>query len=156
MNMKKTKIMSAIAVLAATIPMTVSAAPQTTDINATVKSTYVLTIPAATSIIYGQESTDLKGSLKVSGNVDTNEKVKVSVATTPLHNDSHNEDIVYTLNNGNVVFQGAEWSEAELRSGQTGSGKEIQLSVGITKAAWEAAKAGEYKGAITFTATLEK
>ena len=50
MNMKKTKIMSAIAVLAAAIPMTVSAAPQTTDINATVKSTYVLTIPAATAL----------------------------------------------------------------------------------------------------------
>lgn len=103
--MKKTKIMSAIAVLAAAIPMTVSAAPQTTDINATVKSTYVLTIPAATSIIYGQESTDLKGSLKVSGNVDTNEKVKVSVATTPLHNDSHNEDIVIHLTMEMLFFR---------------------------------------------------
>ena len=59
MNMKKTKIISAIAVLAAAIPMTVSAAPQTTDINATVKSTYVLTIPINSAIAIEQSTPNL-------------------------------------------------------------------------------------------------
>lgn len=127
-----------------------------TDLNAKVDSTYKLTIPAQTTLTFGAASTKLDGVLKVSGNVDVDEKVTVTATSNALKNASHNVELPYTLMNGQAAFTTANWSETELREGLEGDGKgkELQLSVAITKDAWEAAKAGSYAGSITFTAEL--
>lgn len=129
-----------------------------TILTAAVPASYTLTIPQTTNIVYMSESTNLKGELTVSGNVDTNQKVTVTAEANPLHNASHNADLPYTLKLGNDVFTTAEWSEDELRNGLEGSGKEgkkLQLSVAITTEDWEAAKAGAYEGNIIFKAVLQ-
>lgn len=127
-----------------------------TDLNAKVNSAYELTIPAKTTITFGNTSTSLNGKLKVSGNVDVGETVTVTATPNALKNASHNVELPYTLMNGQAAFTTANWSETELREGLEGDGKgkELQLSVAITKDAWEAAKAGNYAGSITFTAEL--
>ncbi|MDO4341089.1 MAG: hypothetical protein Q4C91_23945 [Eubacteriales bacterium] len=127
-----------------------------TDLNAEVDSTYKLTIPAQTTLTFGAASTKLDGVLKVSGNVDVDEKVTVTATSNALKNASHKVELPYTLMNGQAAFTTANWSETELREGLEGDGKgkELQLSVAITKDAWEAAKAGSYAGSITFTAEL--
>ncbi len=128
-----------------------------TKLSAEVGSTYQLTIPAATTINYGSLSTNLSGALKVSGNVDVGEKVTVTATSNPLRNESHGENLSYTLMSGTAVFTTADWSEEELRRGLegAGSGKEISLSVAITAEAWAAAKAGSYEGSVTFKAELK-
>lgn len=127
-----------------------------TDLDAKVNSSFELTIPAKTTITFGNTSTGLNGVLKVSGNVDVGETVTVTAASNVLKNASHNEELPYALMNGQAVFTTENWDESELRKGLEGDGKgkELQLSVAITKDAWEAAKAGNYAGSITFVAQL--
>lgn len=147
---------------------------ETTKLSASVDSKYTLTIPQDTSIVFNRTSTELNGTLKVTGNVDTDEKVVVTALSGALHNNTHGVDLPYTLKTAasattdtettdtettdteTKAFTEAEWSESELRAGQTETGKEIQLFIGITEDAWKAAKAGSYEGTITFTATLTK
>lgn len=159
--MKKRTAAVLFAAALGTAAMPVCAAENTesrkTIINAKVNSSYTLTIPAATTIVFGRTSTDLNGVLKVSGNVDVGEKVTVTATPKALKNNSHNEELPYSLMNGETAFTTAKWSETELRAGleSTKAGKKFQLSVAITKEAWAAAKAGSYEGSITFEAELK-
>lgn len=124
-----------------------------TTVTANVASSFVLSIPASTTINYGVERTKMSGSLKVTGNVDTNEQVTVAVETSPLHNQTHNENIIYTVTaseTGEDAFTGDAWTETELRD----ETKEIPLYVLISGDAWDQAKAGDYEGTVTFTAQL--
>lgn len=125
-----------------------------TTVTADVASSFVLSIPSTTDIVYKVEKTQIEGTLKVTGNVDTDEQVTVSVQPGQLHNESHNENIVYTITEGTgaEAFTGAAWSETELRAGS----KEFSLHVNISDDAWEQAKAGDYEGIVTFTAQLGK
>lgn len=125
------------------------------QLSTEIDSVYTLTIPADTDIEFNSAAKNLNGVLKVSGNVDAGEKVKVTAVPEALHNAAHNVDLPYTLNEGENIFQKAEWSETELRDGLNGKGKELQLSVKITEKDWKAAKAGTYTGGITFTAELQ-
>lgn len=129
-----------------------------TELKTTVRSTYTLSIPAETTITYGITSTNLSGVLKVSGNVDVGETVTVTATSNALKNATHNETLPYTLMNGTAAFESDNWTETELRTGLEGAGKgkELQLSIAITEAAWKAAKAGSYEGSITFKATLNE
>lgn len=158
-RMKKKMIASMTGALLLASAVTVGAAqPQekTVDLSAEVASTFTLTIPAATEITFGDLKTDLAGELKVTGNVDTDEQVTVTAVVNPLHNDSHNEDIVFELKAGETAFQSAVWSETELREGLADEAavKKIVLSVHIGQSAWDQAKAGAYAGSVTFTAAL--
>lgn len=47
------------------------------------------------------------------------------------------------------------WDETELRDGLNGNAKEVQLAINIERDEWLKAKAGEYIGSITFTASLQ-
>ena len=159
MKKRTASVLFAAALGAAAIPVYAAenTESQETIINAKVASVYELTIPAKTTIEFNKTSTNLNGMLKVSGNVDVNEKVTVTATPNALKNASPNEELPYTLMNGQAAFTTADWNETELREGLEGdgSGKELQLSVAITEAAWTAAKAGSYNGSITFTAALK-
>ena len=129
-----------------------------TTLSATVDSTFMLTIPADTTIAYEETSTELPG-LKVTGNVN---KQYVAVTATAgdlaATNRIDGATIDYTLstNNGAYPGSGLVWTEAELRTGylDEDAAKTEPLSVDITEATWKSAKAGTYQGKITFTATM--
>lgn len=127
-----------------------------TQIEATVESTYTLTIPAKTNIAYNSEETLLQGLLKVTGNVLPTQSIEVSVTAHALHDSTRKADIPYTLKNGKDVFTKGIWDEPILREGLAGEGKgkEVQLSVVIEDADWKKAPAGKYAGSIVFEAKL--
>lgn len=129
----------------------VMAEEKTTTLTASKASTYTLTIPADTQIIYDTEKTELKG-LKVTGNVKPGSTVNVKATKNPLQRSGTKDVLTYSLSNGDTEFESASWSEDELRAGD----KEITLSVNITKDAWASAKAGDYTGSITFDITLNE
>lgn len=151
------KIISGMLALALATMMSVpiNATSQSTTISAKIESDYTLTIPAKTEIIYGHTSSDLKGELKVTGNVEANEVVKVTVGTSAFYNDKHQAEIAYTLVKDGKKFTGEVWNETELRDGLNGKAKEVQLAINIERDEWLKAKAGEYIGSITFTASLQ-
>ncbi|HIR26471.1 MAG TPA: hypothetical protein IAB84_00715 [Candidatus Choladousia intestinigallinarum] len=134
------------------LPVSVSAADsKTMELNAYVESTYTLTIPSKTEIVFNSTSTDLNGTLKVTGNVRPMQKVTVKAELNALHNAVQNTNLPYKLMSGAVEFQAADWSETELRAAEP---KELQLSVDIAAEDWNQAKGGEYQGNIVFTAEL--
>ena len=141
--------------LATMMSVPINATSQSTTISAKIESDYKLTIPAKTEINYGSTSSDLKGELKVTGNVEANEVVKVTVGTSAFYNDKHKEEIAYTLVKDGKKFTGEVWDETELRDGLNGNAKEVQLAINIERDEWLKAKAGEYIGSITFTASLQ-
>ena len=124
---------------------------QNYELNAYVESTYTLTIPSKTEIVFNSTSTDLNGTLKVTGNVRPMQKVTVKAELNALHNAVQNTNLPYKLMSGAVEFQAADWSETELRAAEP---KELQLSVDIAAEDWNQAKGGEYQGNIVFTAEL--
>lgn len=128
-----------------------------TQLNANVDATYMLTIPQATTIPYGKTTMNISGYLKVAGNVNAGQTIKVSAAVTPLHNAAQNTDIPYTIKKADAAFSTDTWSEDELRSGLANdeAGKKDQLSIAIDEASWNSAKAGSYTGSIVFTAELK-
>ena len=134
------------------LPVSVSAADsKTMELNAYVESTYTLTIPSKTEIVFNSTSTDLNGTLKVTGNVRPMQKVTVKAELNALHNAVQNTNLPYKLMSGAVEFQAADWSETELRAAEP---KELQLSVDIAAEDWNQAKGGEYQVNIVFTAEL--
>lgn len=142
--------------LATMMSVPINATSQSTTISAKIESDYKLTIPAKTEIIYGHTSSDLKGELKVTGNVEAKQVVKVTVGTSSFYNDKHQAEIAYTLVDKNgKKFTGEVWDETELRDGLNGKAKEVQLAINIERDEWLKAKAGEYIGSITFTASLQ-
>lgn len=124
---------------------------QTLELTASVKSEYILTIPSKTDIAFNKTSTDLNGTLKVTGNVLPTQKVTVTATANSLKNSVQNTELPYKLMNGKDEFKTTEWSESELSAAMP---KELQLQVAITEDDWKAAKAGDYTGSIVFLAEL--
>lgn len=142
-------------VLLSIAALSVHAEEKTTQLEAEVASTYVLTIPAKTTIAFNATETDLEGTLKVSGNVLPMQNVTVTATCSPLQNSVQNTGLPYTLKiKSGAIFSSAQWNEDELRSGLTGDGKQIALSVAITEDEWNKAEAGKYEGSIVFSAEL--
>lgn len=155
--MKRRIFISMVSMMAMTVfALPVHAEDKTTDLKAEVTSSYILTIPKETTIAYQTLSNKLNGFLSVKGNVKANEKVVVTATTKPLHCTVQDKDLPYKLMNGSVEFIQAEWNEEELRKELTaeGTGKNLQLTVDITKDAWDAAEAGSYEGSVMFNAKL--
>lgn len=130
-----------------------------TIIKATIQSDYTLTIPAETAIEFQATSTSLNGKLKVKGNVLPTQEVIVTAQAKAFHNKVQDKDLPYKLidkRNGSE-FTSATWDEDTLRAGLAGEGqgKELPLSVDITKENWDKAEAGNYEGSIVFTARLQ-
>lgn len=147
--------LSLVLLLAVAIPVSAEDKEETTTIEVSIPSTYILTIPSETDIEFNAESTDLEGVLKVTGNVLPSQSVGVTATTNALHNSVQDTDLPYTLKCDGNEFTFAEWNETELRAGLTGVGKELKLSVDIDSTEWNNAKAGKYEGSIVFTATLK-
>lgn len=122
-----------------------------TEVTANVASDYVLTIPAKTEIAFNATSTDLAGTLTVTGNVLPTQEVEVTATPNALHNEAQNTDLPYTLKKDSETFIADTWNETELRE----ETKDVQLSIAITEAEWNKAEAGNYTGSITFTANLK-
>lgn len=152
--MKNRKIiagaLSLLVILAAARPVHAEE-QKTTEISTSVASTYILTIPAKTEIEFDEESTDLNGTLKVTGNVLPTQSVVVTVETHDLENSVQNTILPYALMNGTEKFETATWNEEELRA----ENKEFQLSVAIEQEDWNRAKAGSYEGSIVFIADMK-
>lgn len=145
-------MMSAAMMAGMALPVNASATDsQTMELSASVESEFTLSIPSTTAIAYNQTSTDLNGTLKVTGNVLPTQKVTVTATANPLKNSVQNTELPYKLMNGTTEFTSAEWSETELRAATP---KELTLSVDITEDDWKAAKAGAYTGSIVFLAEL--
>ena len=143
-------IMSLAVIAAVAVP--VHAEDKTTELNSNVPSKYELTIPMTTEIDFNTLSTDLNGTLKVTGNVQSNQTVTVSATKHILENqDNNSAEIDFALKQGTSDFSSATWNETELRAGT----KEITLSVVIEQSAWDNAKAGNYTGSIVFTVELK-
>lgn len=135
--------------IAAAFP--VYAENETTEISTSVDSTYTLTIPKKTDIIFNAESTDLTGTLKVTGNVLPTQSVVVTAETKDLYNSVQNTTLPYKLMNETEEFTTSTWNEEELRA----ENKEFRLSVAIEKSEWDKAEAGSYEGSIVFTADMQ-
>lgn len=150
--MKKRVLAGIISVMMmTTMALPVSAQEGSTAVKATVDSTYILTVPAETTIVYGAENTSLSGKLKVTGNVLPTEEVRVTASCGEMYNTAQHTNLTYELQNeDSAAFSSAVWSEPELR----GEAKEIGLKIYIAGDAWKQAKAGSYTGTITFTAEL--
>lgn len=135
--------------MAGCMMMPIMAEEKPMTLTASKPSTYELTIPATTKIIYITEKTELKG-LKVTGDVKPGSTVNVEATKNALQRTGTEDVLIYNLKNGDTEFKSASWNEGELRAGD----KEITLSVNISKDAWAGAKAGDYTGSIVFNATL--
>ncbi len=122
-----------------------------TLVRASIESTYILTIPREQTIAFNALSTELSSPLKVTGNIASGKKVTVTAATEALACPTQDTTIPFSLQKDGSDFTSEDWTDAELRAA---SPKEITLSIEIAAAAWNAAKAGEYTGTITFQAKL--
>lgn len=151
--MRARKITTRLMVIAliGTMALPVSAQDNTTEITASVESKYTLTIPADTNIKFNAISTDLNGTLKVTGNILPTQTVSVSAQADPLYNSVQDTSLPYRLMNGDTEYQTVTWSEDELRSATP---KEIELSIAITENDWNQAEAGSYARSIVFTAVI--
>ena len=127
----------------------ISAAKQETVLTTNVDSEFTLTIPMTQAIDFGTTSKEI-GEVKVNGNIKPDEKVVLTVGKTELMSDKDSSDIIhYALQNGNVDFTGAEWTEDDLRLASLTT---YPLTVVIDSQAWKEAHAGSYASTITFTA----
>lgn len=145
-------MMSALMIAGMAVPAAASQQEKSVTVTTNIASSFTLSIPSATSINPGNIKTKMSGVLQVTGNVDADEQVTVSVTTTPLHNTSGGEiDYVITAGNDTEAFTGDTWNETELRANTP---KEISLYVNIAKNDWLQARAGAYTGTVTFTAQL--
>lgn len=137
--------------------MALPVSAEETPITATVGSSYELTIPASTNIVYNATTTPLNGIVTVEGNVLPNQIVTVSATPGNLHNSEQNTNLPYTLVTSNTTqqFSSDTWNETQLRDRLNGGdGKTVSLSVNITEDNWKSAEAGTYTGNITFTSEL--
>ena len=87
--------------------MALPVSAEETPITATVTSSYELSIPAATDIDFNVTSTNLEGTLKVTGNVLPTQTVSVSAQTKPLSNSVQGTTLPYELRNGTSEFSTA-------------------------------------------------
>ena len=135
------------------LPVMASAETKTTELTAEIPSTYTLTIPATTkNITANQELTEL-GTLKVVGSLEMGKKVIITTTKNELTNQTNpNAKIPFELVNSGDK---APWSQGEWDEAEVTQGKEIPLSVNISKINWDNAKAGQYKGSIVFTSEVK-
>lgn len=152
--MRKKTLFTAAGALALTVIVAgtapASAEEQKTTLEATVPSSYTLTIPKSQAIEYGRELTDI-GSLSVIGNIRTDEVLRVSVEQSAFRNEEKNHSFSFRLLSGSEIFQGQSWNGTELETEQT-----VPLSVSIEDPVWDEAQAGNYTATLTFTAEIRK
>lgn len=120
-------------------------------LDAEIASSYMLTVPARTTIAYGSATTPVRG-LAVTGNIGVDEHVRVNATTSGVLTGEHDARLSFSLvaDDDDAAFTGASWDASA-----ADDGKEASFAVHIAHEAWKAADAGEYRGSVAFTATLE-
>lgn len=148
---KKVGMSLAALALVSAMALPVSAAENTQtgdmDVQATVKSDYMLTVPSTVvDIPFEQENTEL--SITVSGNIEKGKTIKVTTEDGSLKLGT-SDSLPYTISEKQLT-----WDDAELdNGGEKGVVKTTNLI--ISQESWKAAKAGTYKGTVTFTADMQ-
>ena len=120
--------------------------PKTADVEVTtsIEPTYTVTIPSNTKVEFNAETTSFGAVTLNAAQIDPGYAVKVELNTDgTLENQADtSKTIAYTVNDANVAFTAAEYTTA---------GESTPLTINITKDAWNAAFAGDYKDIVTFT-----
>lgn len=117
-----------------------------TTLTATKAASYIVVIPESAVIAFDQEVNPIGAIKYVSGNLEVGACVTVSLTDkTPLANDADAQyTIPYEIKCGEEVFDKVVYDE------NTAADTKTQLTANITKADWEAAKAGNYTATLTF------
>ena len=120
--------------------------PKTADVEVTtsIEPTYTVTIPSNTKVEFNAETTSFGAVTLNAAQIDPGYAVKVELNTDgTLENQADtSKTIAYTVNDANGAFTAAEYTTA---------GESTPLTINITKDAWNAAFAGDYKDIVTFT-----
>ena len=120
--------------------------PKTANVEVTtsIEPTYTVTIPSNTKVEFNAETTSFGAVTLAAAQIDPGYAVKVELNTDgTLENQADtSKTIAYTVNDANGAFTVAEYTTA---------GEKSPLTINITKDAWNAAFAGEYKDIVTFT-----
>lgn len=120
---------------------------KTTQLSVTMESTYTLTVPANTTITFGNENTDI-GDVKVTGSMASNKIVKVSATKNNFVSGSNS--FTYNLLSNGSAFTSASWTSAEVTAE-----KAVGLTVNIPQATWNTVQPGEYTGSIVFNVEVD-
>ncbi|MCC8168203.1 MAG: hypothetical protein LIO37_02535 [Clostridiales bacterium] len=114
-----------------------------TKITTSIDPTYVVTIPADTTIRFEATSTSIGSVELTEAQLEPGYEVTVTASAGTLANDADaTKSIAYTLEDASGVFTSASY---------TTEGESTALTVNITADEWDAAYAGSYEGTITFT-----
>lgn len=123
-------------------------------LNATVPSTYELSIPITSTNIDYNERTQKIGTLCIKGNIEASKTVTVSVTEkknfkTPS-NPADTTGIPFKVTESNMEFTSAVWTPDEIRD----ASKEVTLYLEFEANAWTLAHSGDYVGSIVFLAEM--
>lgn len=121
-------------------------------------SSYIMTVPATTTVLnYGE--TSLVNGLNVSGSIDASKSVVVTVDSGTdgfkfVHESRSDKNIPYVLKFGADAYptDGLNFTADEI---EVSGGETKDLSVSVTQENWAAAPAGNYSDVVTFTAEIQ-
>lgn len=119
----------------------------TTTLTTSKAATYVVVIPETAEIVFDTEVNSIGDIEYKEGNLEPDAYVTVTLSEqTPLANNvDDNYTIPYEIKSGEEVFESVTYDE------DTEPETKTPLTVNITKAAWGAAKSGDYTASLTFT-----
>ncbi|HIR94157.1 MAG TPA: hypothetical protein IAB98_12135 [Candidatus Egerieimonas intestinavium] len=117
------------------------------NIQATVKSDYTLTVPSTMDIPFEQESTKLE--ITVSGNIEKGKTISVTTDEKGVLKTETDSELPYTIESTEL-----RWTDTELDNNRE-KGVVKTTNFIISQENWKAAKAGTYKGTVTFTADMQ-
>ena len=117
------------------------------NIQATVKSDYTLTVPSTMDIPFEQESTKLE--ITVSGNIEKGKTISVTTDEKGVLKTETDSELPYTIESTEL-----RWTDTELDNNREKGVVETTNFI-ISQENWKAAKAGTYKGTVTFTADMQ-
>ena len=117
------------------------------NIQATVKSDYTLTVPSTMDIPFEQDSTKLE--ITVSGNIEKGKTISVTTDEKGVLKTETDSELPYTIESTEL-----RWTDTELDNNRE-KGVVKTTNFIISQENWKAAKAGTYKGTVTFTADMQ-
>lgn len=156
-GIKRKKRAAGVSLAAAVLAMSVCTAyaadgshSQSMQLTIQKDASYTMSIPKSQDIVFGAVDTEI-GSLSVTGEIGTEQEVRVTVDTTEFTDtaDTGNH-FPFTLWQGSGVFTGKTWSSTELEDG----GTSVPLIVHIPSETWGKTSPGTYRAVLTFAAEL--
>ncbi len=127
---------------------------RTMTLNATIPSSYELSIPITDMNIDYDQQTQQIGTLSVQGNIEAGKSVTVSVKEKKNFKTSSNPSdigIPFKVTKDGTEFQNEEWSAEEIKDATP---KSLSLFLEFEEDAWKMAHSGEYTGSVVFLAEM--